>query len=99
MPPVIPLPAHLPASSVAFEVEGTCMLPDIREGDYVIVDPHGTVHEGDIGVVSLASGMMVKKVHFTALGVRLVPSNPAHPEILTDDCIIVGPVIGVFRAI
>lgn len=63
----------------ALQVKGDSMMPDLREGDTVIVKEQATAENGDTAIV-LVNGdeATVKRVLFTDKGLTLLPTNTAY---------------------
>jgi phage repressor protein C with HTH and peptisase S24 domain len=79
---VVDLPALLPETSYAVEVQGDSMLPLYRHGDRLIVDPAALVRKGDRVVVKTTGGEVTAKVLLrqTPELVELHSLNPDHPD-------------------
>ncbi|HHY15146.1 MAG TPA: transcriptional repressor LexA [Firmicutes bacterium] len=72
----------------------------ILDGDYVLVESKDTAENGEI-VVALLNGdeATVKRFFHEGTYIRLQPENSSMDPILTDELLILGKVIGVFRRI
>jgi phage repressor protein C with HTH and peptisase S24 domain len=87
-------------------ISGTCMEPDIRDGDLALIDPNAAIADGDIAVVHArlpwGTGRTVKRIYrVPGGGMRLVPRNRAHPVIVLgpeDEPVILGKVFAVLRS-
>jgi repressor LexA len=101
---------HLPerwASTGAFllKVKGDSMTgAHILDGDYVLVQPQQTAHDGEIVVALLGDEATVKRFYKTASGVSLKAENPRFKtiEVSNEDAAargfkIIGSVAGVMR--
>jgi repressor LexA len=94
--------AYTTDGMIAFPVRGDCMSgDDIRDGDYVLVDPAEPVTDGDIAVVKVKGyRTMVKRLYRHGAAYRLMPSNPDYPPLIVtaeDTLVIVGKVLGRVR--
>jgi repressor LexA len=71
----------------------------IRDGDYVIIEKRGTVHDGETVVALLDDGEATLKKFYREKGgkVRLQPANPDFAPIYLDHVSVQGVVIGVIR--
>jgi repressor LexA len=79
---------------------------DLRDGDYVIVDPTEEEEDGDIVVVLKGNQddieALVKRVWYEGKTIRLESSNPNYPPVILgpeDNPQIAGKVTGIFRPI
>ncbi len=70
-------------------------------GDYVLVESKDTAENGGEIVVALLNGdeATVKRFFHEGTYIRLQPENSSMDPILTDELLILGKVIGVFRRI
>ena len=76
-------------------VRGKSMIDD---GDYVVVQPQATAHDGDIVVALLEdNGVTLKRFYREKDRIRLQPANGQMQPIYTRDIQIQGKVIGVIR--
>lgn len=66
----------------ALEVTGDSMTPVYRDGDIIIVSPHGQLRRGDRVVAKTKSGEVLAKelVRQTPRQLELISLNPAHGE-------------------
>ncbi len=81
-------------------VRGNSMIDEqIRDGDYVIIEKRGTVHDGETVVALLDDGEATLKKFYREKGgkVRLQPANPDFAPIYLDHVSVQGVVIGVIR--
>lgn len=89
------------------QVQGDSMTgDDLRDGDYVIVDPREEEEDGDIVVVLKGNQddieALVKRVWYEGRTIRLESSNPRYPPMTLgpeDNPQIAGKVTGIFRPI
>lgn len=83
----------------ALKVRGDSMIDEqIRDGDYVIVEPRATAEQGETVVARLPSGeVTLKKFYREKRRVRLQPANPQLKPIYTRQVEILGVVIGLMR--
>ena len=93
----------LGTDTFAVRVKGDSMIEaGIFEGDYVIVEPRETVHDGEmvVAVVGDDQSITVKYFHRTSDGVELRPANESYEPIrVADDPSfrLAGRVVGVLR--
>ena len=74
----------------------------ILDGDYVMVNPALTAHDGDIVAARLGDGATVKRLTHHGDAVVLKAANPAEPDYLVradEDFAVLGVLCGVFRAL
>ena len=72
-----------PVATFFATAEGDSMeLFGIRNGDTLIVDRSITAKDGDIALVLLDGGLMVKKLRIRKNSFELVSGNPNHPPVL-----------------
>ena len=70
----------------------------ITDGDYVVIRPQQTAHNGDIVVAQVEENSVTLKRFFKEKGrIRLQPANEAYPPQFYDDVRIQGKLIGVIR--
>ncbi|RYG33715.1 transcriptional repressor LexA [bacterium] len=99
----IPVPSEMVRNvdnAFLLRVKGDSMIGDgIMPRDLVVIKPQNTANQGDLVAALLGDEATVKRIHFYASGVRLLPSNPAYEPIEVDreDAKIVGKVIGLIR--
>jgi repressor LexA len=100
---LIPVPSEMVRNvdnAFLLRVKGDSMIGDgIMPRDLVVIKPQNTANQGDLVAALLGDEATVKRIHFYASGVRLLPSNPAYEPIEVDreDAKIVGKVIGLIR--
>lgn len=84
----------------ALRVRGDSMIDEqIRDGDYVVVEPRATVRNGQTVVALLDNGeATLKRFYRERDGIRLQPANDQYEPIRVRDCKVQGVVIGVIRA-
>ncbi len=87
------------AGNFALQVRGDSMIDDqIRDGDYVIVEPRKTAENGETVVALLENGEATLKRLYRERGrFRLQPSNPRYQPLFVDRLEIQGVVVGVIR--
>jgi repressor LexA len=91
--------------SFLLKVQGDSMVgAHILDGDYVLVQPQQSAHDGDIVVALLGDEATVKRFHETRAGITLKAENPTFKDIQVtpEDAAargfqIVGTVAGVMR--
>ena len=81
------------------KVQGDSMIDEqIRDGDYVIVEPRKTAHNGEAVVALLPNGEVTLKKFYREKGrIRLQPANPDLKPIYARKVRIQGVVIGILR--
>ena len=81
------------------QVRGDSMIDEqIRDGDYVVVEPRQNVRNGQTVVALLDNGeATLKKFYRERDGVRLEPANARFEPIRVKGCKVQGVVIGVVR--
>lgn len=92
----------LPSDRVFFlKVQGESMIGRaIQSGDFVMVDPAATPHDGDMIAARFGEDATVKTLSHDDGAVVLRAANPADRDIVvgpSDDFAILGVVAGVFR--
>jgi repressor LexA len=85
--------------SYVLRVRGKSMIDDlIDDGDFVIVQPQATAHDGDIVVALLEdNGVTLKRFYREKDRIRLQPANAEMEPIYATDIQIQGKVVGVIR--
>ncbi len=85
--------------SYVLRVRGKSMIDDlIDDGDFVIVQPQATAHDGDIVVALLEdNGVTLKRFYREEDRIRLQPANAEMEPIYATDIQIQGKVVGVIR--
>lgn len=79
-------------------VEGTSMIDaGIFNGDKVILQQTSVCENGDIVAAMIDDSATVKRFYKEKGHVRLHPENPTMNDIIVDDCVILGKVIGLIR--
>jgi repressor LexA len=71
----------------------------IMEGDYVVVRPQETAHDGEIVVALVGEEATVKRFFREDDHIRLQPENAEMTPIRATDVSILGRVVGLFRAV
>jgi len=89
--------SKMPKDTFGLYVRGDSMMPELNDGDIVIVNPTmKNFSSGDLGVFRLAAGSTIKYYYKEGNNIWLQPRNPKYPSIiLTDEieCIAIGKVI------
>ena len=85
--------------SYVLRVRGKSMIDDlIDDGDYVVVQPQATAHDGDIVVALLEdNGVTLKRFYREKDRIRLQPANAEMEPIYATEVQIQGKVVGVIR--
>ena len=80
-------------------VRGDSMIDaHIQDGDFVVIRPQQTAHNGDIVVAQVEENAVTLKRFFKESGrIRLQPANEAYPAQFYRDVRIQGKLIGVIR--
>jgi repressor LexA len=79
-------------------VKGDSMIgAGIFDGDYLVVRSQDTAHNGEVVVALMGDEATVKRYYKEADRIRLQPENDAYEPIYTQNCTILGKVIGLFR--
>ncbi len=71
----------------------------ILPGDYVVVRPQDTADDGEIVVALVGEEATVKRFFREADHVRLQPENDAMEPIRSQEVLILGRVVGLFRSV
>ncbi|HID94670.1 MAG TPA: repressor LexA [Candidatus Latescibacteria bacterium] len=100
----IPLPRSLVREDDAFflKVKGESMIQEhIKEGDYVLIRPQGSVENGEVVAVLIEEEATLKKFYRDGDSVILRPANPEMEPIIIKEgeasVRILGKVVAVFR--
>mgnify|MGYP002138733735 CR=1 FL=1 len=81
-------------------VRGESMIDaGILEGDYVVVRPQETAHDGEIVVALVGEDATVKRYFRESDHIRLQPENQTMEPIRTRDAKVIGRVVGLFRSV
>jgi repressor LexA len=85
--------------SYVLRVRGKSMIDAlIDDGDYVVVQPQATAHDGDIVVALLEdNGVTLKRFYREKDRIRLQPANAEMEPIYASEVQIQGKVVGVIR--
>ncbi len=85
--------------SYVLRVRGKSMIDAlIDDGDYVVVQPQATAHDGDIVVALLEdNGVTLKRFFREKDRIRLQPANASMGPIYATDVQVQGKVVGVIR--
>ncbi len=83
------------------KVRGDSMIDaHITDGDYVVIRPQATAHDGDIVVAQVEDNAVTLKRFFKEKNrVRLQPANAQYPPMFYDSVRIQGKLIGVIRRV
>ncbi|NLX61780.1 MAG: transcriptional repressor LexA [Tissierellia bacterium] len=95
-----PVPAEMAERGSIFmlKVQGDSMInAGILDGDYVIVKQQNDAINGDIVVALLDNEATVKRFYKEKDHIRLQPENEVMSPIITNNAIILGKVIGLYR--
>jgi len=85
-------------SCFMLHVKGDSMVDEgILDGDLVLVRQQQDATDGDIVIALLDDSATVKTFYRDGEFIRLDPANPAFTPILTQECDILGKVIGLYR--
>ena len=97
-----PIPAeYVPrGESFVLRVHGESMInAGIMDGDFIFVNCCSTALNGEIVVALIDDSATVKRFYKEDGHIRLQPENDAMEPIFVPDCVILGRVFGVFRAV
>lgn len=95
-----PLPAEMVNSDNVFflKVRGESMInAGILNGDFILVRQQNTANNGDIVVALIGDEATVKRFFKEKTLIRLQPENIMMEPIYSQDVMILGKVVGVFR--
>lgn len=96
----VPQPAGGEDGEYVLRVRGESMIDaGILEGDYVVVRPQETAHDGEIVVALVGEEATVKRFFREADHVRLQPENATMEPIRSKDVRVMGRVVGLFRSV
>ncbi len=85
-------------ANFALRVKGDSMVPDLRDGDLVLVRNQPTAQNGDIVVATVDGGdATVKKFRRVGRDVFLEPSNKAFPILRGQELAVIGCVTSLIR--
>lgn len=96
----LPLPEHLQNKGEIFslKIRGDSMInAGILDGDFIYVRQQNTANNGEIVVALLEDEATVKYFYSDRNGVMLQPANEAYQPIYSQDCQILGRVVGLYR--
>ena len=97
------VPGAVAAGSDAYvlRVRGDSMInAHITDGDYVVIRPQQTAHDGDIVVAQVEeNAVTLKRFYKEKNRVRLQPANDEYPPQFYDSVRIQGKLIGVIRRV
>jgi len=82
------------------QIRGDSMVDaGILQGDFVVVRPQDTAHDGEIVVALVGEEATVKRFFREADHVRLQPENQTMEPIRTTEARVIGRVVGLFRSV
>jgi repressor LexA len=83
------------------KVRGDSMIDaHITDGDFVVIRPQQTAHDGDIVVAQVEENAVTLKRYFREKGrIRLQPANERYEPMFYDDVRIQGKLVGVIRRV
>ena len=99
---------YVPVPSLAGGEEGDYLLrirgesmkeAGILEGDYVVVHPQDTAHDGDVIVALLGEEATVKRYFRETDHIRLQPENDSMEPIRSKEVKVLGRVVGLLRRV
>lgn len=100
---LIPVPCEMVRNienAFLLRVKGDSMVGEgIMPRDLVVIRPQKSATHGELVAVLLGEEATVKRIHFDATGVKLMPANPAYDPIVIDreDTQVIGRVVGLIR--
>ena len=68
-----------------------------QSGDLLIMDTDTVAQDGDIVAASLGDQFLCRRIFFEGTQVRLRREDGITPDVVTDDCIIRGVLVGLMR--
>lgn len=81
------------------KVTGDSMInAGINDGDYAIIEKSPTAENGNIVVALIDNEATIKTFYKEKDHIRLQPENDTLSPIIVKDCIILGKLVGLFRA-
>lgn len=81
------------------KVSGNSMINvGINDGDYAIIEKAQTAKNGDIVVALIENEATIKTFYKEKDHIRLQPENDSLSPIIVENCIILGKLVGLFRA-
>lgn len=81
------------------KVTGNSMINvGINDGDYAIIEKRQTATNGEIVVALIENEATIKTFYKEKDHIRLQPENNTLEPIIVDDCVILGKLVGLFRA-
>lgn len=81
------------------KVSGNSMINvGINDGDYAIIEKAQTAKNGDIVVALIENEATIKTFYKEKDHIRLQPENDSLSPIIVKNCIILGKLVGLFRA-
>jgi repressor LexA len=97
------VPDAVSASGDAYvlKVRGDSMIDaHITDGDFVVIRPQQTAHDGDIVVAQVEENAVTLKRYFREKNrIRLQPANSSYEPMFYDDVRIQGKLVGVIRRV
>ena len=80
------------------KISGDSMIEiGIDDGDFVVVKKQSSAENGDIVVAYIEGYATVKSFYKDGNCIRLQPQNPLYQPIITNDCNILGKVVGCIK--
>jgi len=95
-----PIPSSIPGAENCFmlRVVGDSMIDaGIHHHDLVLVKSQPDADNGDIVVAMIDDSATVKTYYKESAYVRLQPESPLFDPIISDEVVVLGKVIGLFR--
>ncbi|WP_156624417.1 transcriptional repressor LexA [Clostridium tertium] len=81
------------------KVTGNSMInAGINDGDYAIIEKAQTAKNGDIVVALIENEATIKTFYKEKDHIRLQPENDTLSPIIVENCLILGKLVGLFRA-
>lgn len=81
------------------KVSGNSMINvGINDGDYAIIEKAQTAKNGEIVVALIENEATIKTFYKEKDHIRLQPENDSLSPIIVENCIILGKLVGLFRA-
>ncbi len=92
---------HRPGEHYVLKVRGNSMIDaHITDGDFVVIRPQQTAHDGDIVVAQVEeNAVTLKRFYKEKDRIRLQPANEQYPPQFYDNVNIQGKLIGVIRRV
>ena len=96
----LPFPKRLAgAAQFVLQAQGDSMLPSIKEGDLLLIEPGNHWNNKDIVIAWVDGQVTCKRLQMNHSPALLVPDNREHKVIqVSDDTVILGRVVGRYEA-